>query len=118
MTDMSKVTPENVIQKLRLHKPEQTPAVCMIAIQEIERLRAENAQLKESRGIDYENGWMECASRAIEICRNREGVSDYPIAVRREAAKCADSIEFWCVTDCDKWSLSTIEAAIAKAEGA
>lgn len=33
------ITPENLIQKLRMHSAEETPAVCMAAIQEITRLR-------------------------------------------------------------------------------
>lgn len=36
-----KVTPENILDKLRLHPREQTPAVCMVAGQELTRLRAE-----------------------------------------------------------------------------
>lgn len=42
------ITRDNLIQKLHLHQPEETAAVCMVAIQEIERLKAE---LVEARNL-------------------------------------------------------------------
>lgn len=41
---MDQITPENVLEKLKLHRHEETPAVCLIAGQEIERLRKEVAE--------------------------------------------------------------------------